>query len=97
MVALEHGVDACQVDRRQRVDVPREPRDELEQAQVRGVWLDEAGRIFLDTDIGFGLVHTLDTALAADAIETQAWPLRELPFAQMPARFGFRLNPADPP
>jgi hypothetical protein len=63
------------------------------QAQVRSVWLDEAGRVFLDTDIGFGLVHTLDTALAADAIEAQAWPLRELPFAQMPARFGYRLNP----
>ncbi|MBK7617574.1 MAG: DUF2946 family protein [Burkholderiales bacterium] len=65
-------------------------------AQVQAVWLDEAGRVFLDTDIGFGLVHTLDTALAADAIETQAWPLHELPFAQMPARFGYRLNPAEP-
>lgn len=57
-------------------------------------WLDEQGRLFLDTDLGFGLIHTLDTGLAADAIEAGRWPLRELPFAEMPARFGYRLVPA---
>jgi hypothetical protein len=66
-------------------------------AQVRAVWLDEAGRVFLDTDIGFGLVHTLDTALAADAIEALAWPVHELPFSQMPARFGYQLQPSAAP
>ena len=63
-------------------------------AQVRAVWLDEHGRVFLDTDLGFGLVHTLDTEIAAQALEAGQWPSpHELPFAEMPARFGFLLSP----
>jgi hypothetical protein len=56
-------------------------------------WLDEQGRVFLDSDLGFGLVHSLDTALAAAAIEAGQWPLHELPFADMPTRFGYVLQP----
>lgn len=64
-------------------------------AQPRGAWLDEQGRLFLDTDLGFGLVHSLDMEHAAQALETQRWTLQgELPFADMPARFGYRLSPA---
>jgi hypothetical protein len=63
-------------------------------AQWRSTWLDEQGRLFLDTDIGFGLVHTLDTGLAAPAVEDGRWPAQEMPFADMPARFGYQLQPA---
>ncbi|MFO1338839.1 MAG: DUF2946 family protein [Burkholderiaceae bacterium] len=63
-------------------------------AQWRSAWVDDGGRLFLDTDLGFGLVHTLDAALGADAVEAGAWPLGEMPFAQMPARFGYVLSPA---
>ncbi len=52
-----------------------------------------AKRLFLLADIGFGLVHTLDMGPASDALEAGAWPLHELPFADMPARFGYRLKP----
>lgn len=62
-------------------------------ATVTGCWLDEAGRLFLATDIGFGLVHSLDMAVAAQAVEAGHWTPQELPFAQMPARFGYRLQP----
>lgn len=62
-------------------------------AQVRSVWLDETGRLFLDTDIGFGLVHTLDMEAAAEAVEAGVWLPQELPFAQMPGRFGYVLHP----
>ena len=31
--------------------------------------LDEAGRLYLVTDLGAGLVHTADMALAAEAVE----------------------------
>jgi Protein of unknown function (DUF2946) len=64
-------------------------------ASYRGAWVDEHGRLFLETDLGFGLVHTLDTALAADAVEAGHWGLDELDFALMPARFGYVLSPAD--
>ncbi len=62
-------------------------------AAVRGVWLDDAGRLFLDTDIGFGLVHTLDMGLAAQAVEQGDWQPQNLAFAQMPGRFGYVLRP----
>ena len=62
-------------------------------AEGRGAWLDEQGRLFLQCDIGFGLVHSLDIDLAADALERGAWPLQELRFDAMPARFGYVLRP----
>jgi hypothetical protein len=63
-------------------------------AQVRSAWLDEPGRLFLDCDIGFGLVHTLDTGIAAYAIEQGLWTPQTLAFAAMPQRFGYVLKPA---
>lgn len=66
-------------------------------AQPRSAWLDEGGRLFLDTDQGFGLVHTQDMGLAADAVERGDWVPAELSFAAMPARFGYRLRPQEAP
>jgi hypothetical protein len=63
-------------------------------AQYDSAWLDERGRLFISTDLGLGLVHTLDMETAADAIESGGWTLREARFADLPARFGFRLSPA---
>ena len=53
----------------------------------------ENGRLFLDTDLGFGLVHSLDMGLAASAVEAGVWQPQILPFAQMPQRFGYLLQP----
>lgn len=39
---------------------------------IRACVLDEQGRLFVDTALGFGLVHTLDMHLAANALES-AW------------------------
>jgi hypothetical protein len=65
-------------------------------AEVLAVWLDEGGRLFLDTDLGFGLVHTLDMDLAAQAVEQGDWQPQTLAFAQMPGRFGYVLGPQPP-
>jgi hypothetical protein len=62
-------------------------------AQFGAAWLDELGRIFLQCDIGFGLVHSLDTDVAAQAIEAGAWQPGEMAFADMPGRFGYLLRP----
>ncbi len=65
-------------------------------AAARSAWLDEHGRLFLDTDIGYGLVHSMDMGVAAQAVEaaaTATWQPAELPFADMPARFGYVLQP----
>jgi hypothetical protein len=63
-------------------------------AQVDTAWTDERGRLFLATDIGLGLVHTLDMELAARAVEAGEWRPVELRFVDLPSRFGYRLSPA---
>lgn len=64
-----------------------------EAAEPRSAWLDEHGRLFLETTLGFGLVHTLDMGHAAEAVEAGRWQPQELAFAAMPARFGYVLSP----
>jgi hypothetical protein len=62
-------------------------------AQVHSAWLDEHGRLFLLTDLGLGLVHSLDMEAASDHVESGAWVVTEMPFADMPAHFGYCLKP----
>jgi hypothetical protein len=59
-------------------------------------WLDEHGRLFLGTDIGLGLVHTLDMEFAARVVERGAWQPVEVRFEALPERFGYRLRPVAP-
>ncbi|AMO23011.1 DUF2946 family protein [Ramlibacter solisilvae] len=63
-------------------------------ASVRGAVVDEQGHLYLDTDIGFGIVHTLDMEAAADAIERRVWRTEELGLAQLPDRFAYVRSPA---
>jgi hypothetical protein len=62
-------------------------------AQVQAAWLDEQGRLFLHTDIGFGLVHTMDMGLAAQAVESGTWLPGDMSFADMPTHFGYVMQP----
>jgi hypothetical protein len=62
-------------------------------AQFQSAWLDERGRLFLATDLGLGVVHTLDMELAADAVEAGWWVPTDTRFAELPARFGFVPKP----
>ena len=64
-------------------------------ALCRSSWLDEQGRLFIDCDIGFGLLHSLDTGIAARAVEAGDWQPAPLPFADMPQRFGYLLHPRE--
>ena len=63
-------------------------------ARFESAWLDERGRLFVATDIGLGIVHTLDMNLAADAVEAGRWAPGDVRFADLPGRFGYRLVPA---
>jgi hypothetical protein len=63
--------------------------------EVKATWLDEFGRLFLETELGMGVVKSMDMDTAADAIEAGVWPpLAEMAFADMSARFGYALQPA---
>ena len=62
-------------------------------ADARGCYLDQHGRLFLDSALGFGVVHSQDVLDASRAIEQGVWTPQTLPFEQMPARFGYVLRP----
>jgi hypothetical protein len=62
-------------------------------AQVSDCLVDETGRLYLATDIGLGLVHTLDIALAAEAVEQGRWQPREVRAEDLPARYGYLKSP----
>jgi hypothetical protein len=64
-------------------------------AVCQSTWLDERGRLFVATELGLGLVHTLDMETAADALELGLWPaVGSMTFEQLRQRFGFTLSPA---
>ncbi|MFY8104254.1 MAG: DUF2946 family protein [Ramlibacter sp.] len=63
-------------------------------ARVRACLLDEHGRLYLDTDLGLGLVHSLDVALAAREVDSGRWMPQEVKEADLPGRFGFVRSPA---
>ena len=63
-------------------------------AQPQRCVIDEQGRVYLACDLGFGLVHTLDVAQAAEAIDQGLWKPEEMPAGELPQRFGFVRSPA---
>jgi hypothetical protein len=63
-------------------------------ARVQRCILDEHGRVYLDTQLGFGLVHTLDMLQAAEAIEQGLWVPQEVPTRDLPQRFAYVRSPA---
>jgi hypothetical protein len=65
-----------------------------EAARVQRCILDEHGRVYLDTERGFGLVHTLDMLQAAEAIERGLWVPQEVSTRDLPQRFGYVRSPA---
>jgi len=66
-------------------------------ARVQRCVVDEAGHVYLETDIGFGLVHTQDMLTASDAIETGLWVPAQVATADLPRLFSFVKAPAARP
>ena len=60
---------------------------------VQQALTDEQGLVYLQTNLGLGLVHTQDVALAATEIEQGHWPLMEIAQAELPSRYGFIQSP----
>jgi len=49
--------------------------------------------LYGETSVGFGLVHTQDVALAAQAIEQGLWTVNETALKNLPARYGYVTSP----
>ncbi len=56
-------------------------------------FIDEHGRVYLETALGFGLVHTQDMLQAADAIESGLWVPQEVLTSELQSRFGYVRSP----
>ena len=55
--------------------------------------LDESGRLYLVSELGVGLVHSADMAMAADAVEAGRWTPRDVAAATLSERHGFVPSP----
>jgi hypothetical protein len=55
--------------------------------------MDEHGWVYLDTPLGLGLLHTLDVAQAATAVEAGRWHVEEVARLALPKRFGYVVSP----
>lgn len=55
--------------------------------------VDAQGRLYLATALGVGLVHSMDVALAAEAVESGRWPLQEVQASDLPARYRYVSSP----
>ena len=62
-------------------------------ARLQRSWVDERGLLFLETDLGFGLVHTQDVQLAVEPIEQGLWVPQEVLSTELEAKFGFVQSP----
>jgi len=62
-------------------------------AEVRDVLVDEAGRLYLHTEQGLGLMRSADMDTAADAVLAGLWTPHEVLSTDLPARFSFCLSP----
>lgn len=62
-------------------------------ARVQRSIIDEHGRLYLDTQQGFGLLQSQDMLQAAHFIEAGLWVPQEIPARELPQRFGYQCSP----
>jgi Protein of unknown function (DUF2946) len=55
--------------------------------------VDEHGCAYLETELGFGLIHTNDMLLVSDALERGLWVPQEIARRELPKRFGYVRSP----
>jgi hypothetical protein len=63
-------------------------------ASPRESFVDESGRLLLSTDLGLGIVHTLDMNVAGDLVERGVWKPEDARLEALVERFAYRLSPA---
>ena len=61
--------------------------------RVQRCVLDELGRLYLETEAGFGLVHSQDVVVAAQAVEQGLWVPQTALARELPGRYGYVRSP----
>jgi hypothetical protein len=62
-------------------------------ARMQRCFVDVQGRVYLETDLGFGLLHTQDVLQAASYIEEGLWVPNDLDANHMAEQFGYVRSP----
>jgi len=62
-------------------------------AQYRSSWIDEAGYLYVFTDIGLGVVHSQDMWAAAECVASGQWQPQPCLASELPQRCGFVPSP----
>lgn len=63
-------------------------------AEVKACLVDELGHVYLDTNLGMGLIHSQDVLQAAEVIERGVWVPEDVRAGNVPSRAGFVPSPA---
>ena len=63
------------------------------QVLYQSSWLDDAGWLYLETDLGFGLVHSMDMLQAVQKIESEEWLPQNISKMDLQRSFGYCLSP----
>ena len=61
--------------------------------EVMRALTDQEGLLYLETQLGLGLVHTQDVSAASDIIEQGRWTLTEVASEELPERYGYVRSP----
>ena len=62
-------------------------------SRVLAAWLDEQGRLLLETELGLGIVRSLDMDTAADAVFAGVWAPEDVRHQTLLDRHGLILSP----
>ena len=62
-------------------------------ARIQRCCVDEAGYLYIDTELGFGLVHTQDMHLVLRPIEEGLWVPQEVSRASLAQQYGYVRSP----
>jgi hypothetical protein len=62
-------------------------------ARAQRCLMDEHGRLYLDTELGFGLLHSQDVLAASELIETGLWVPQDVQSRELPSRFTYVRSP----
>jgi hypothetical protein len=62
-------------------------------ARMQRCIMDEYGRLYLDTELGFGLLQSQDVLAASELIEAGLWVPQEVMSQELPQRFTYVRSP----
>jgi hypothetical protein len=77
-----------------RLDETLQPTAHTGQAcEVLACLVDESGWVYLQTTLGFGLVHSMDVAHVANAIERGIWNVQNCKSIDLNKTYGYMISP----